>query len=161
ETATLEAVESDWQVQEGTLDITVSQMGSDVSGSFADWTAEIAYSEEPDTDGKHGDVTVTVSIPSLTLGSVTDQAMGPDYFAAETHPTATFTADIMAREDGHVADGTLTIKDQSVPVKLPFTLAIDGDTATASGALSVDRRDSTWLRHHEGTLVSPSTYPST
>ena len=141
ETAALEAVESDWQVQEGTLDITVSQMGSDVSGTFADWTAEIAYSEDPDADGKHGNVTVTVSIPSLTLGSVTDQAMGPDYFAAETHPTATFTADILAEGDGHVADGTLTIKDQSVPVTLPFTLAIDGDTATAQGALSVDRRD--------------------
>lgn len=141
ETAALEAVESDWQVQEGTLNITVSQMGSDVSGTFSDWTADIAYSEDPDADGKHGDVTVTVSIPSLTLGSVTDQAMGPDYFAAETHPTATFAADIIAQEDGHVADGTLTIKDQSVPVTLPFTLSIDGDTATANGALTVDRRD--------------------
>ncbi|MGR3313959.1 cytochrome b/b6 domain-containing protein [Roseovarius indicus] len=141
QTAALAEVESDWQVQNGTLSITVSQMGSDVSGSFSDWTAEIAYSEEPDADGKHGDVTVTVSIPSLTLGSVTDQAMGPDYFDAETHPTATFAADILAQGDGHVADGTLTIKDQSVPVPLPFTLTIDGDTATANGALTVDRRD--------------------
>jgi len=137
----LAEVESDWQVQEGTLNITVSQMGSEVSGSFADWTAEIAYTEEPDAEGKHGDVTVTISIPSLTLGSVTDQAMGPDYFAAETHPTATFSADILSQDDGHVADGTLTIKDQSVPVEMPFTLTIDGDTATASGALTVDRRD--------------------
>ncbi|MDM8165331.1 cytochrome b/b6 domain-containing protein [Roseovarius sp.] len=137
----LAAVESDWQVQEGTLDISVSQMGSDVSGTFSDWTAEIAYSEESDAEGKHGDVTVTVSIPSLTLGSVTDQAMGPDYFDAETHPTATFDADILAEGDSHVADGTLTIKDQSVPVTLPFTLAIDGDTASANGTLSVDRRD--------------------
>lgn len=141
QSAALAEVESDWQVQEGTLDISVSQMGSDVSGSFSDWTAEIAYSEEPDADGKHGDVTVTISIRSLTLGSVTDQAMGPDYFAAEAHPTASFTADILAEGDGHVAEGTLTIKDQSVPVTLPFTLTIDGDTAIAQGALSVDRRD--------------------
>ena len=28
-----------------------------------------------------------------------------------------------------------------MPVTLPFTLAIDGDTATAQGTLSVDRRD--------------------
>ncbi|MEQ8876934.1 MAG: cytochrome b/b6 domain-containing protein [Phycisphaerales bacterium] len=141
QSAALAEVESDWQVQEGTLDITVSQMGSDVSGSFADWTAEIAYSEEPDAEGKHGDVTVTISIPSLTLGSVTDQAMGPDYFNAEAHPTATFDAEIRSQEDGHIARGTLTIKDNSVPVEMPFTLAIDGDTATANGALTVDRRD--------------------
>ena len=41
-----------------------------------------------------GAVEVIVSIPSLTLGSVSSQAMGPDFFDAETHPTAIFAADI-------------------------------------------------------------------
>ena len=138
---TLAAVESDWQVRQGSLEITVTQLGSKVTGSFADWTADIAYAATPDADGHHGHVTVTVSIPSLSLGSVTDQAMGAEYFDAETHPTATFDADIVAAEAGHIARGTLTIKGRSVPVEMPFTLSLQGDTATAKGGLDVDRRD--------------------
>ncbi|MEQ9261191.1 MAG: cytochrome b/b6 domain-containing protein [Roseovarius sp.] len=142
EKAALAAVESDWAVQSGRLDIAVQQMGSEVTGSFAEWTADIAYSEAPDAEGRHGDVTVTVSIPSLTLGSVTKQAMGPDYFAAEQHPTATFAADILATDEGgHVARGTLTIKENAVPVEIPFALTLEGDTAEAQGSLTVDRRD--------------------
>lgn len=140
--ARLEAVESEWAMQSGRLEIAVQQMGSEVTGSFAEWTAEIAYAETPDAEGRHGDVTVTVSIPSLTLGSVTSQAMGPDYFHAEEYPTARFTADLLATaEGGHVARGTLTIKGNEVPVEMPFTLSLEGDMAEARGSLTVDRRD--------------------
>ena len=133
----LAAVESDWTVQNGTLEIAVVQMGSEVTGSFADWTAQITYDET--AENPKGDVTVTISIPSLTLGSVTDQAMGAEYFNAESHPTASFTAEIV-EEDSHIARGTLTIKDQSVPVDMPFDLTVEGNTAQASGGLTVDRR---------------------
>jgi polyisoprenoid-binding protein YceI len=137
----LDTVESDWQVQDGALQITISQMGADVTGQFADWTAGITYGETPDAAGKHGTVTVTINIGSLTLGSVTDQAMGPDYFDAGTWPTAHFEADLIGADQGLTADGTLRVRDQSVPVQMPVTLAIEGDTATASGQLTVDRRD--------------------
>jgi cytochrome b561 len=135
---TLASVESDWRVQDGTLEITVIQMGSEVTGSFADWTAQISY--DAAADNPNGDVTVTVAIPSLTLGSVTDQAMSAEYFNAEAHPTARFDADIVQEDGGHIARGTLTIKDQSTPVELPFDLTIEDDTAQASGGLTVDRR---------------------
>jgi cytochrome b561/polyisoprenoid-binding protein YceI len=137
----LAQVESDWQVENGSLQITVVQMGSEVTGSFDEWTADIAYSETPDADGRHGTVEVTVAINSLSLGSVTSQAMGADFFNVEEHPTATFTADLMAGDAGKIATGTLTIRDQSVPVEMPFEISIEGDTATASGGLSVDRRN--------------------
>ncbi len=134
----LAEVSSDWRVQEGSLNITIVQNGSDVTGSFADWTAEIAYDDTPDAGGRHGAVTVTVSIPSLTLGSVTGQAMGADYFAAEAYPTAVFKADLI-QDGGLIADGTLRIRDQSVPVRMPVDLTITDGTADASGSLTVDR----------------------
>ncbi|GAW33275.1 hypothetical protein RA2_00311 [Roseovarius sp. A-2] len=137
----LAQVESDWQVESGQLQIAIRQMGSEVTGSFADWTADIAYSETPDETGQHGTVEVTVSIPSLTLGSVTQQAMGADFFNVSEYPTATFIADLIAVETGHLARGTLTIRDQSVPVEMPFDLTIEEGTATVSGGLTVDRRD--------------------
>ncbi|RKT34587.1 cytochrome b561 [Roseovarius halotolerans] len=138
--APLDAVESEWQVEDGSLQITVVQMGSEVTGSFADWTASIDYSDSADANGRHGSVDVTISIPSLTLGSVTSEALGADYFNAEAFPTARFNADLLSTDDGKLARGTLTIRDQSVPVEMPFTLDIQGDSATAQGGLSVDRR---------------------
>lgn len=137
----LAEVQSDWTVQDGTLGITIVQNGQEVRGSFADWTADITYDETPDVDGQHGSVIVTVAIPSLTLGGVTEQALGPQYFAAEEWPTASFDADLVQREGGLVADGALRIRDQGVPVTMPVTLDIAEDTADAEGHLSVDRRD--------------------
>ncbi|APX11145.1 cytochrome b/b6 domain-containing protein [Tateyamaria omphalii] len=138
--AELEEVQSDWQVQEGTLGITVTQLGSDVVGQFNDWTAAISFDETVE-NGVAGSVEVTISIGSLTLGSVTDQAMGPDFFHATDFPTATYVADIIPVVDGYEAQGTLTIKGQSVPVTLPFGLSVDGDTASMAGGLTLDRRD--------------------
>ncbi|MEO3413260.1 cytochrome b/b6 domain-containing protein [Roseovarius sp. CAU 1744] len=142
--ATAEAlaqVESDWQVQDGTLSVTVRQLGSDVTGQFADWTAKISYDETPDDSGKHGQVEVTIATPSLNLGSVSAQAKGTGYLDTTAHPTATFAADLLAREGGNVAVGSLTIREQSVPVEMPFELSIEGDTATAAGSVDIDRRD--------------------
>ncbi|MEL6647259.1 MAG: cytochrome b/b6 domain-containing protein, partial [Pseudomonadota bacterium] len=141
ETATLETVDSDWVVTDGTLDLSVTQFGSKVEGGFSDWTAAIEYNETPDAEGKHGTVTVTINVASLTMGSVTDQAKDTDYFDLANHPTATFEADILRTEEGHIAEGTLSVKDQTVPVRMPFELSLDGDTANASGGLTVDRRD--------------------
>ena len=140
ETPELAAVASGWQVEEGTLAITIQQMNAPVTGIFADWTAAIEFSKEP-VEGRHGSVEVTVAIPSLTLGSVTKQAMGADFFNAADHPTAGFTAEILPGEAGYVAEGTLTLKGTAQPLTLPFTLEIEGDTARMQGSATVNRRD--------------------
>lgn len=137
----LAAVQSDWTVEDGELNITILQGNAEVAGHFDDWTADITYTETPDGAGKHGAVTVTIAIPSLTLGSVTSQAMNAEHFNAEEWPTATLEADLVQGDDGLIADGTLRIRDQSVPVQMPVDLSINEDTADASGALTVDRRD--------------------
>ncbi|WP_299282300.1 cytochrome b/b6 domain-containing protein [uncultured Tateyamaria sp.] len=140
EAAALEDVQSDWTVQSGTLAITVTQLGSEVTGQFADWTAAISFDETVGS-GVAGTADVTVSIGSLTLGSVTGQAMGADYFNAEAFPTAQFVANIVSTAEGYEAQGTLTIKEQSVPVTLPFTLDVAENTATMQGGLTLDRRN--------------------
>lgn len=136
----LAEVASDWQVQEGTLGIAVTQLGSEITGTFEDWTAAITFDDTVE-DGVAGSVEVTVAIGSLTLGSVTAQAMGPEYFAATEFPTAVFTADISRSDAGYVAEGTLTLKGQTVPATLPFTLQIEDDVAQMEGKLTVNRTD--------------------
>ncbi|MCU0800915.1 MAG: cytochrome b/b6 domain-containing protein [Rhodobacteraceae bacterium] len=133
------ATTGNWLVTEGTLGFAINQMGSTVQGTFASWTADITFTEEA-VDGSHGNVTVTIDIASLTLGSITDQAKGPDFFDATTHPTATFTANILPAAEGYIADGTLTLRGVTAPLQLPFALSITGDTASMTGTTTIDRR---------------------
>lgn len=138
--AELEQVQSDWQVQDGALALTVTQLGSPVSGLFSDWTAAINF-EEPAEPGPAGSVEVTISIGSLSLGSVTGQALGADFFDAETFPTAKFAGEIFKTESGYEARGPLTIRDQSMDIVLPFSLDLQDNSATMSGKVELNRLD--------------------
>ena len=134
-----------WTVEEGSLGIAVTQLGSRVEGSFADWSATVAFDEEPDAEGRHGAVEVAVDVASLTLGSVTSQALGAEFFDAEGFPGAVFAAGILAAPEGseadYVAEGTLSLRGAEVPVTLAFDLTLAGERATAQGVTVVDRRD--------------------
>jgi len=136
----LEQVASDWQVTDGTLDFDILQLGSKVTGSFADWTADITF-DDTAGPGPAGQVNVIISIGSLTLGSVTDQAKGPDFFDVETFPTATFSGQIDKTSGGYVATGPLTIRDHSIDVTLPFDLTLTDGTAEMTGTLPLSRLD--------------------
>jgi cytochrome b561/polyisoprenoid-binding protein YceI len=136
----LAEVSSDWTVLDGTIEITVVQFGTEVTGSFADWTAAITF--DPDTSAtKAGAVTATIAVPSLTLGSVTQQAMGVDFFDATMFPTAVFDADLNRAVDGYEAVGTLTIRDQTIPLVLPFSLSIIDGMAKLNSRVTLDRRN--------------------
>ncbi|MEO0989407.1 MAG: cytochrome b/b6 domain-containing protein [Pseudomonadota bacterium] len=139
-TPALEAVASDWAVQDGSIGFTVIQMGGEVEGQFADWTAVIAF--DPDaTEGEAGSVEVTMSVPSVTVGSVTDEALKPEFFDAETHPTATYAGTLMVEEGQYRSEGTLTLRGTEAPVNFPFDLTVEGDTATMSGSVTLQRLD--------------------
>jgi cytochrome b561/polyisoprenoid-binding protein YceI len=136
----LAEVASEWEVTEGDITIAVKQMGSEVTGRFAEWTADISF--DPSVErGKAGDVEVTIAIGSLTIGSVTKQAMGSDFFDEANHPRAVFAADLMSSPDGYVAEGTLTLKGNEVPVNMPYELNIEGDTAKVEATVTLDRRN--------------------
>jgi cytochrome b561/polyisoprenoid-binding protein YceI len=137
----LAAVQSGWQVQEGQIAIEVTQLGSKVAGQFADWTSEIDY-DPTIKGGKAGTVRTVIAISSLTLGSVTDQAMSPDFFDAATYPIAVFAGDIMAGADDTLyVEGALTLRDVSMPLRLPFTLDISEGTAAMQGNVTLSRLD--------------------
>ncbi len=133
-----------WEVMDGTLGFTVTQMGSPVTGTFAEWNARIHYDPQAPAQ-QRGEVEVVIAIDSLTLGSVTRQAKGEDFLNVADHPQSRFFATIAQPEDAapgeYVAQGRLELAGQTVPVTLPFTLTRDGDEAQAEGVLRVDRRD--------------------
>lgn len=139
-TAALETVQSDWTVEEGTLALTITQMGSPVTGSFEEWTAAITF-DEPSAPGPAGNADVTVAIGSIALGTVTGQALGKDFFDAATFPTATFKAELFKTETGYEARGPLTIRDKSLDIVLPFALDLQGNTAKMKGQVDLNRLD--------------------
>ncbi|OSP54929.1 cytochrome b/b6 domain-containing protein [Pseudoruegeria sp. SK021] len=134
---------SGWTVQEGHLGISVTQFGAILDGSFSDWSAAITF--DPEAAGSiKGTVAVDIAIGSLTLGTVTTEALKHEFFDAATFPTATFHAEIIAdpsTPDAYLADGTLTLKGREVPLTLPFTLTLTGGVAAMTGTTTVDRRN--------------------
>jgi len=139
ETVALAPVASEWAVQDGSIDISVTQLGNTVAGAFSDWVAVINFEDGP--SGKLGTVETTINVGSLTLGAVSAQAMGPDFFDQTVFPTAIFAADIEKTDGQYFAKGTVTIKGVVMPVAFPFDLAQQDDTARMDGRLTLDRRD--------------------
>ncbi len=130
-----------WIVHRGTLKFTIRQLGREITGEFREWSAEIAYRPAPPMHDRAGLVKARINIPSLDIGPFTQQALGPDFFDAENHPTALFEADILPLIDGQEARGTLTLKGQTHPVIMPFWLSIDGNNARMQGEVTLDRLD--------------------
>lgn len=138
--ATLQAISSEWKVNEGTITISNTQLGVKMEGSFADWTSDISF--DPDvTEGVVGEVTTVISIGSLTLGSVTAHAMGPNYFNVAVFPTATYYGRLIRDRDGFRSDGMLRVKDTRVPVSFAFDLTFYENSAKMTAMTTLNRFD--------------------
>ncbi len=122
-----------------------TQLGSAFTGHFGVFAATIAFS--PD-DLAHSHVMIDVHMSTATTGAPDRDAnlMSGEWFNVAQFPDAVFTSTAFHKvgKDAFAADGTLTIKGVSVPVRLPFRLDIKAGThgeqvATADGAVTLDR----------------------
>jgi cytochrome b561/polyisoprenoid-binding protein YceI len=130
-----------WTVQKGsTLTFAATWTDSTIEGQFRTWTADILFSPNALDRSK---VSVAVDMASASTGDdQRDQSLPTgDFFDTAEHPKATFVATGFRRtgEGRYVADGMLDLRGVKKPVSLPFTLKIDGDTATAHGVTTLDR----------------------
>ena len=114
--------------------------GQPFAGTFGRWNADIAF-DPADLAGSK--VTAVIDTGSARTGDQTrDEALPTeDWFSAKVFPRATFTTRrITAAGPGrYLAQGDLTIRNVTRPVVLPFTLAIQGDTARMQGYAPLDR----------------------
>jgi polyisoprenoid-binding protein YceI len=141
-TLTAAAAPASWTVDKGAshLGFTGAMGGQSFSGNFGRWDAQIFF--DPNNLGT-SHVTATIDMASAkTDDQSRDEALPTDdWFAVNAFPRATFASrEITAAGPGrYVAQGDLTIRNITLPVSLPFTLVIAGDTAKMSGSLSLDR----------------------
>jgi len=138
--------EGNWTINKNasTLGFSGTQKGSVFSGQFKSFDASINFDPDNLTSS---DVIVIVDMSSADTGDAErDSALpGVEWFAVGAYPTAEFkTSNItkIANEANgarYMAKGELTIKDKTLPVQMPFSLSIDGNIATMSGSLELDR----------------------
>lgn len=95
---------------------------SSVPGRFTDFDGTINYDEK---DVTKSSVKVTIQAASINTDSANRDSdlRGPNFLDTSKYPTITFESkQIKKTSDGLVALGTLTIKDVSKEIELPFTI---------------------------------------
>jgi polyisoprenoid-binding protein YceI len=133
---------ADWLVVPTKSEIAFSgtHAGRTFKGVFGKWTAAIRFDPAKLAEAN---ATVRIDLSSSKTGDKTyDETLpGDDWFNIKKTPIAMFQT-TRFRETGpgkYSADGVLTLRDVRVPVSLPFTVAINGTTASMSGQLVLKR----------------------
>lgn len=132
------------------LNFSVTHFFTPVNGKFHDYNAEIYF--DPNNLGESS-INVEVMVNSVDTNNEKRDGhlQSADFFNAEEFPTMTFSSDRITSEGDNqfVAHGTLTIKDVTKEIELPFTLLGVQDNpmkegtkvAGIKGSLSIDRTD--------------------
>jgi polyisoprenoid-binding protein YceI len=119
-----------------------TQTGQPFSGGFSSYMAVIDF--DP-ANPAAGHALITIHTASAKTGDTQrDEALpGADWFNTAAFPDAIFKATSFKPLGGNQYDaiGTLTIRDKTLPVTLPFTFTPNGDDATATGKLVLTRID--------------------
>lgn len=141
------------------LGFTAEADGDKFGGQFNQWNANIRFDPE-NLGGSSATVTIALGSVETENSNEGGALQGDSWFATAAFPNATFqTTAIRAEGNGYVAEGTLTIRDKSHPVSLPFDLTIEGDVAKMKGQLTIDRKafdlgTGTWQDSHIGQQVT-------
>ncbi len=136
------AAASTWTVvpEQSRLAFAGSQLGGLFSGEFRSFDAAIRF--DP-ADPASSAIDVSVDVTSFFTGSSDrdGQAARADWFDFAKFPLASFKVkEVRANGDaGFEAVADLSIRGITHEVVLPFTFAVDGDTAKVDGELTIDR----------------------
>ncbi len=132
----------DWNVDRGSSAIRFSgtHAGERFNGSFSQWTARIRFNPR-DLAGSR--IIVVIETASATTGDRVQETTlaNGEWFDSGNHRYANFrsTSITALGRNRYQARGVLEIKGKETPVTLPFTLALDGNRARATGSLTLDR----------------------
>lgn len=143
--AALPASAQEWAIDKSLSKISfeASAGGQSVTGEFKQYQAEIHFDpEDPDS----AEISAAIDMNNVTSGQsqVDSTLLGKDWFDTQTYPTAGFRARSVkaGRAEGdYVIEATITIKDVSKDVTLPFKLAVNDGEATVKGETAIKRSD--------------------
>jgi cytochrome b561 len=134
-----------WSVDPAQSSIRVrsAYMGRAFEGNFRQWTATIQFDPGNPQDAR---IRVVVPTASITTNEpyFDENVTQGDWFDVTRFPEAVFEVNEGVFKDSETqyeATGVLTVKGVRHPVRLPFTLDIQGDTARMHGETTLLRID--------------------
>jgi polyisoprenoid-binding protein YceI len=132
-----------WKIDpaESTLAFTATQNNAPVTGQFKKFSGTIQFDPTQLTKSQIA-ITIDTAAIESTYDQVADTLKTADWFNTAVYPHAEFKADHFKKIDStnYTAEGTLTIRNQSAPVTLTFSLPEYSSTkAVAKGHATVQR----------------------
>ena len=116
--------------------------GDKFTGGFGTFDAAIKLDLD---DPASGEIHAVIDLSSIDAKDDDRNANLPSkaWFDVKSYPLATYSSsDITGSPaEGYSANGMLSIKGVERPVRLDFTVAVEGDTATANGTARFSRAD--------------------
>lgn len=141
---TTPASAADWRMvpDRSHLEFVARYSGNELPGEFRVFDVALRFDAAAPADGR---LSVTVDVASADMGDddLNEAVVGPVWFDAGNFASARFDSeDIVAREpDGFAARGELVLKGARLPVTVPFTWRLDGETAAMRGMVILRRLD--------------------
>lgn len=132
-----------WQIvpNESRLTFTAVQNNAPVTGQFKKFSGAIEFDPEQLAQSKV-EIDVDMNSVSASYGEVESTLKTPEWFNVSAFPQAVFKAAefVKTGNNSYEANGTLTIRDKTIPVKLIFTMAEYSKTkARAQGSVVLKR----------------------
>jgi len=117
--------------------------GQAVIGEFEQFDASIRF--DPSNPGQ-AEISVRIDMNTVTTGQsqVDDALLTKDWFDVQTYPAAGFRATSIEAGDSegsYTMVGDLTIKGNTKPVTIPFSLDVDLGEATVKGETAINRQN--------------------
>lgn len=132
-----------WQIvpDKSSLTFTATQNGSPVTGEFKTFSGEIQF-DPTQLVSSHVAIQVNMGSVVTSYGQVADTLKTPDWFNIKLFPQAVFKASSFKKisDNTYQADGTLTIRDKTIPIVLTFTwMNVSKQSATVKGTTTLKR----------------------
>jgi len=119
-----------------------TQQGTKFNGRFQMFSAELSFDL---ADPTKGSIVGTVQVDSVNTRDHDRDAslLDKDWFNAKEFPQAKFESQKIekAADGSYVANGQLTLKGQTKPIALKFTLTSSGAAAQFAGSMAINRFD--------------------
>ncbi len=124
------------------VELAVKNLGfNKVKGTIKGMTGTVVFNPEDLSNAKFS---TSVQIATINTGNKKrdKHLRSEDFFEIEKYPAIRFESQkIEKTADGYSTTGTLTIKDVSKTVQLPFIAVQAGDQMTLTGTLMINRKE--------------------
>ncbi len=139
---TIPAFAKNWEMDkaQSSLSFSGQHAGKDFVGTFREWNASLIFDPQKLEESK---IIITISLPSASTGdNLYDKTLPQtEWFNSQKIPEAVFTSTKIASQGGdqYQIDGTLKLKEKTIPLSFPATITLTDQNATAQGQVDINR----------------------